>query len=52
MTEIPTVDLGGGVTMPMVGFGTWQLGRRLPNQVNPGVHRVTSRSPPTPPGLT
>ena len=29
MTEIPTVDLGGGVTMPMVGFGTWQLsGRR------------------------
>ena len=28
MTEIPTVDLGGGVTMPMVGFGTWQLGGR------------------------
>jgi hypothetical protein len=24
MTEIPVVDLGGGV-MPMVGFGTWQL---------------------------
>jgi 2,5-diketo-D-gluconate reductase A len=29
MTDIPEVDLGGGVTMPMVGFGTWQLqGRR------------------------
>ena len=29
MTDIPVVDLGGGVTMPMVGFGTWQLtGRR------------------------
>jgi 2,5-diketo-D-gluconate reductase A len=29
MTEIPTVDLGGGAVMPMVGFGTWQLsGRR------------------------
>ena len=28
MTEIPTVDLGGGATMPMVGFGTWQLGGR------------------------
>jgi 2,5-diketo-D-gluconate reductase A len=28
MTQIPTVDLGGGVTMPMVGFGTWQLGGR------------------------
>ena len=29
MTEIPVVDLGRGVTMPMVGFGTWQLsGRR------------------------
>jgi diketogulonate reductase-like aldo/keto reductase len=29
MSEIPVVDLGGGVTMPMVGFGTWQLqGRR------------------------
>jgi 2,5-diketo-D-gluconate reductase A len=28
MTEIPVVDLGGGVTMPMVGFGTWQLGGR------------------------
>jgi diketogulonate reductase-like aldo/keto reductase len=25
MTEIPVVDLGGGATMPMVGFGTWQL---------------------------
>ena len=25
MTEIPVVDLGGGVAMPMVGFGTWQL---------------------------
>ena len=25
MTEIPVVDLGGGVTMPMVGLGTWQL---------------------------
>jgi len=29
MTEIPLADLGGGVAMPMVGFGTWQLsGRR------------------------
>jgi 2,5-diketo-D-gluconate reductase A len=28
MTEIPEVDLGRGVTMPMVGFGTWQLGGR------------------------
>jgi len=26
MTDIPLVDLGGGVAMPMVGFGTWQLG--------------------------
>jgi 2,5-diketo-D-gluconate reductase A len=25
MTEIPVVDLGGKVAMPMVGFGTWQL---------------------------
>ena len=25
MTETPVVDLGGGVVMPMVGFGTWQL---------------------------
>ncbi|MBV9206574.1 MAG: aldo/keto reductase [Actinobacteria bacterium] len=24
MTDIPTADLGG-VTMPMIGFGTWQL---------------------------
>ena len=29
MTDVPDVDLGGGVAMPMVGFGTWQLqGRR------------------------
>ena len=28
MTDIPTVDLGGGAVMPMVGFGTWQLGGR------------------------
>jgi 2,5-diketo-D-gluconate reductase A len=28
MTQIPTIDLGRGVTMPMVGFGTWQLGGR------------------------
>ena len=28
MTQIPTVDLGSGFTMPMVGFGTWQLGGR------------------------
>jgi len=26
MTDIPVVDLGRGVAMPMVGFGTWQLG--------------------------
>jgi 2,5-diketo-D-gluconate reductase A len=25
MTEIPSVDLGNGIAMPMVGFGTWQL---------------------------
>src|SRR5947207_9286017 len=25
MTDIPAVDLGRGVVMPMVGFGTWQL---------------------------
>jgi 2,5-diketo-D-gluconate reductase A len=25
MTEIPSVDTGNGVAMPMVGFGTWQL---------------------------
>jgi 2,5-diketo-D-gluconate reductase A len=25
VTEIPVVDLGGGVAMPMVGLGTWQL---------------------------
>jgi 2,5-diketo-D-gluconate reductase A len=25
MTEIPVVDLGNGIAMPMVGFGTWQL---------------------------
>ena len=25
MTEIPVVDLGRGVAMPMVGFGTWQM---------------------------
>lgn len=23
--EVPTVSLGGGVAMPLVGFGTWQL---------------------------
>ncbi|HTX26140.1 MAG TPA: aldo/keto reductase [Streptosporangiaceae bacterium] len=29
MTEIPVADLGAGVALPMVGFGTWQLhGRR------------------------
>jgi 2,5-diketo-D-gluconate reductase A len=28
MTDIPAVDLGGGAVMPMVGFGTWQLGGR------------------------
>ena len=28
MTDIPVVDLGGGAAMPMVGFGTWQLGGR------------------------
>jgi diketogulonate reductase-like aldo/keto reductase len=25
MTEIPVVDLGAGVAIPMVGFGTWQM---------------------------
>ena len=28
MTEIPVADLGAGVAMPMVGFGTWQLTSR------------------------
>jgi 2,5-diketo-D-gluconate reductase A len=29
MTDVPVADLGGGVAMPMMGFGTWQLqGRR------------------------
>jgi 2,5-diketo-D-gluconate reductase A len=25
MTDVPVADLGAGVAMPMVGFGTWQL---------------------------
>jgi diketogulonate reductase-like aldo/keto reductase len=25
MSEIPEVDLGNGIAMPMVGFGTWQI---------------------------
>src|SRR6202035_5767785 len=25
MSEIPSVDLGNGAAMPMLGFGTWQL---------------------------
>jgi 2,5-diketo-D-gluconate reductase A len=29
MTEIPAVDLGGGVAIPMVGFGTWQMQGQL-----------------------
>jgi 2,5-diketo-D-gluconate reductase A len=29
MTEIPAVDLGQGVAIPMLGFGTWQLQGRL-----------------------
>ena len=29
MTDIPTVDLGKVVTIPMVGFGTWQLQGQL-----------------------
>jgi len=29
MTEIPSVDLGHGVSMPMIGFGTWQLQGQL-----------------------
>jgi 2,5-diketo-D-gluconate reductase A len=28
MSDIPVVDLGGGALMPMLGFGTWQLGGR------------------------
>ena len=28
-TEIPAVDLGRGVAMPMVGFGTWQIQGQL-----------------------
>jgi diketogulonate reductase-like aldo/keto reductase len=34
MTDIPTVDLGDGVALPMLGFGTWQLsGRRADESV-------------------
>jgi diketogulonate reductase-like aldo/keto reductase len=29
MTEIPEVDLGHGIAMPMVGFGTWQIQGQL-----------------------
>jgi 2,5-diketo-D-gluconate reductase A len=29
MTEIPAVDLGQGVAIPMVGFGTWQIQGQL-----------------------
>ena len=29
MTETPAVDLGGGVAIPMVGFGTWQMRGQL-----------------------
>src|SRR5438105_7311421 len=28
MTEVPVVRIGDGIDMPMVGFGTWQLGGR------------------------
>jgi 2,5-diketo-D-gluconate reductase A len=28
MTDIPAADLGGGVMLPVVGFGTWQLSGR------------------------
>jgi 2,5-diketo-D-gluconate reductase A len=28
MTDIPAADLGGGIELPMVGFGTWQLSGR------------------------
>jgi 2,5-diketo-D-gluconate reductase A len=28
MTDIPVADLGGGVMLPVVGFGTWQLSGR------------------------
>jgi 2,5-diketo-D-gluconate reductase A len=28
MTDIPVADLGAGVELPMVGFGTWQLSGR------------------------
>jgi 2,5-diketo-D-gluconate reductase A len=29
MTEIPAVNLGEGIAMPMVGFGTWQIHGQL-----------------------
>jgi diketogulonate reductase-like aldo/keto reductase len=29
MTEIPAVNLGNGIAMPMLGFGTWQLQGQL-----------------------
>ncbi len=28
MSEVPVVRIGNGIDMPMVGFGTWQLGGR------------------------
>jgi 2,5-diketo-D-gluconate reductase A len=28
MTEVPVVRIGDGIDMPLVGFGTWQLGGR------------------------
>jgi 2,5-diketo-D-gluconate reductase A len=32
MTEIPSVNLGNGVAMPMIGFGTWQLQGRIAHE--------------------
>src|ERR1700751_5741758 len=32
MTEIPSVDLGNGVAMPMIGFGTCQLQGELASE--------------------
>jgi 2,5-diketo-D-gluconate reductase A len=33
MTDVPVADLGAGVAMPMVGFGTWQLKSRRAYEV-------------------
>ena len=59
MTEIPVVNLGGGVVMPMVGFGTWQLQGQMAYEATRHAlqvgyrhidtqHRKSSPPPPAP----